>query len=84
MVGATRIDNLDDQFFIVVRRALEKDALQLVSFDKAMLFRLSDFVAEYNFPRYRYDNEFQLKYFKPVHDKLKKQEGFPELIGSHK
>jgi hypothetical protein len=84
LVGATRIDNLDEQFFIVVRRALEKDALQLVSFDKAMVFRLSDFVAEYNFPQYRYDNEFQLKYFKPTHDKLKKQEGFPELIGSHK
>ena len=84
LVGATRIDNLDDQFFIVVRRALEKDALQLVSFDKAMLFRLTDFVSEYDFPQYRYNNdEFQLKYFKPAHDILMKQEGFPELIGSH-
>ena len=84
MVGATRIDNLDDQFFIVVRRALEKDALQLVSFDKAMLFRLSDFVSEYDFPQYRYGNdEFQLKNFKPTHDILMKQEGFPELIGTH-
>ena len=27
--------------------------------------------------------EFQLKYFKPAHDILMKQEGFPELIGSH-
>lgn len=84
LVGATRIDNLDDQFFIVVRRALEKDALQLVSFDKAMLFRLTDFVSEYDFPQYRYNNvEFQLKNFKPAHDILMKQEGFPELIGSH-
>jgi hypothetical protein len=84
LVGVTRIDNLDDQFFIVVRRALEKDALQLVSFDKAMLFRLTDFVSEYDFPQYRYGNdEFQLKHFKPGHDILMKQEGFPELIGTH-
>ena len=82
---AALIDNLDDQFFIVVRRALEKDALQLVSFDRAMLFRLTDFVSEYDFPQYSYNNvEFQLKYFKPAHDILMKQEGFPELIGSHK
>jgi hypothetical protein len=85
LVGATRIDNIDDQFFIVVRRALETDTLQLVSFDKAMLFRLTDFVSEYNFPQYSYNNdEYQLKYFKPVHDLLKKQEGYPELIGSPK
>jgi hypothetical protein len=84
LVGATRIDNLDDQFFIVVRRSLEKDALQLVTFDKSMLFRLTDYVSEYDFPQYRYNNvEFQLKYFKPAHDILMKQEGFPELIGSH-
>ena len=84
LVGATRIDNLDNQFFIVVRRALEKDTLQLVTFDKAMLFRLTDYVSEYNFPQYSYGNDaFQLKYYKPAHDTLKKQEGFPELIDSH-
>ena len=83
LVGATRIDNLDDKLFIVVRRALEKDALQLVSFDKAMQFRVSDFISEYNFPQYRYDNaEFQLKYFKPGQDMLMKQEGFSDLIKS--
>ena len=85
LVGATRIDNLDDKLFIVVRRALEKDALQLVSFDKALLFRLSDFISEYNFPQYSYNNnEFQLKYFKAGQDRLMKQEGFPDLIKSDK
>jgi hypothetical protein len=84
LVGATRIDNLDNKFFIVLRRALETDALQLVSFDKSMLFRLTDFVSEYDFAQYRYNNdEFQLKYFKPAHDVLMRQEGFPELIGTH-
>ncbi|EPE94186.1 hypothetical protein [Rhizobium grahamii] len=84
MVGATRIDNLDDQFFIVVRRALETDALQLVTFDKSMMFRLTDCVSEYDFPQYRYNNdEFQLRYYKPAHDILMKQEGFPELVGTH-
>jgi hypothetical protein len=85
LVGATRIDNLDDKLFIVVRRALEKDALQLVSFDKAMQFRLSDFISEYNFPQYSYNNnEFQLKYLKSGQDMLMKQEGFPDLIKADK
>ncbi|HEY4144318.1 hypothetical protein [Pinirhizobacter sp.] len=84
LVGATRIDNLDDHFFIVVRRALETDDLQLVSIDKAMLFRLTDFVSEYDFPQYKYNNNaFQLKYFRPAHDMLMKQEGFPEFINTH-
>ncbi|MBC8728146.1 hypothetical protein F6X39_07390 [Paraburkholderia sp. UCT2] len=82
MVGATRIDNLDDQFFIVVRRALETDALQLVSFDKSMLFRLTDFVSEYDL-RTDTTTTSQHKYFRPAHDILMKQKGFPELINTH-
>jgi hypothetical protein len=83
LVGAMRIDNLDDKLFVVVRRMLEKDALQLVSFDKSMGFRLSDFVSEYNFPQYSYKGDkFQLQYLKPGQDMLMKQEGYPDLIKS--
>ena len=54
------------------------------AFDKAMLFRLTDFISEYNFPQYSYGNdEFQLKYFKPTHEMLKKQEGLPDRSDSH-
>jgi hypothetical protein len=33
------LDNLDDQSFVLVRRRLEKDALQLVSIGKELSFR---------------------------------------------
>ena len=83
LVGAMRIDNLDDKLFIVVRRQLEKDQLQLVTFNKMMGFRLSDFVSEYNFPQYSYKGDkFQLQYLKPGQDMLMKEEGFPDLIKS--
>lgn len=83
MAGATRIDNLDDKLFIVVRRALERDQLQLVSFDKSMQIRLSDYVSDYTFPQYSYKGkEFQEKYLKPGQDMLMKQEGFPDFIKS--
>ena len=81
LVGAMRIDNLDDKSFIVVRRQLEKDALQLVSISKDLSFRLSDHLSEYAFQEYRFkDNEFQLKYVKPRLDTILKDEGFEDHI----
>jgi len=81
LVGAMRIDNLDDKSFIVVRRQLEKDALQLVSISKGLSFRLSDHLSEYTFQEYRFkDNEFQLKYVKPRLDMILKDEGFEDHI----
>ena len=81
LVGTTRIDNLDEQTFIVVRRRLETDALQLVSIQKELSFRLSDFVSEYAFPQYSFKgNDFQLKYIKPRQDMLLRQEGFADQI----
>jgi hypothetical protein len=81
LVGALRIDNLDEKSLIVVRRQLEKDALQLVTVNKDLSFRLSDFVSEYAFQEYSFKgDEFQLKYIKPRQDVLLKEEGFPEQI----
>ncbi len=75
--GVTRVDNLDDKFLLVVRNDVQHARTQLVTFDKSFLFRLSDFVSEYNFPDYSYaTSEFQTKYIKPVQDTLKKEEGF--------
>ena len=81
LAGAMRLDNLDEKSFIVVRRQLEKDALQLVTIGKELTFRLSDFISEYAFQEYSFKgNAFQLKYIKPRQDMLLKDEGFADHI----
>ena len=81
LVGTMRLDNLDENSFIVVRRQLEKDALQLVTIGKELSFRLSDHLSEYAFPQYSFKGDaFQLKYAKPRLDMLLKQEGFADQI----
>jgi hypothetical protein len=81
LAGVMRVDNLDEKSFIVVRRQLEKDALQLVTVGKELTFRLSDFISEYAFQEYSFKgNEFQLKYIKPRQDMLLKDEGFADHI----
>ena len=81
LVGALRLDNLDDKSFIIVRRRLEKDKLQLVSIGKELSFRLTDHISEYAFPEYSFKgNDFQLQNIKPRQDVLLKDEGFPDLI----
>jgi len=83
LAGALRLDNLDDKSFIVVRRQLEKDALQLVTVSKDLSFRLSDFVSEYAFQEFSFKgNEFQLENIKPRQDLLLKDEGFADEIKS--
>jgi len=81
LAGVLRIDNLDDKSFIVVRRQLENDALQLVTVGKDLSFRLSDFLSEYTFQDYSFKgNEFQLKYIKPRQDVMLKDEGLAAYI----
>ena len=81
LAGAIRIDNLDEQSFIVVRRRLEQDRLQLVAISKELSFRLTDFLSEYAFPSYSFKgDQFQLKYIKQRQDMLLKQEGFADHI----
>jgi len=81
LAGALRVDNLDDESFVVVRRQLEKDQLQLVTISKDLSFRLSDFVSEYAFPEYSFKgNDFQLKNIKPRQDLLLQREGFADHI----
>jgi len=81
LAGVLRIDNLDDNSFIVVRRRLETDALQLVTVGKDLSFRLSDFLSEYTFQDYSFKgNEFQLKYIKPRQDLMLKDEGLAAYI----
>ena len=79
LVGTMRLDNLDEKSFIVVRRQLEKDALQLVTIGKELSFRLTDHISEYAFPQYSFIGDaFQLEYIKPVQDRLLVHEGFAD------
>jgi hypothetical protein len=79
--GALRLDNLDEKSFIVVRRQLEKDALQLVTVSKDLSFRLSDFISEYAFQDFSFKgNAFQLKNIKPRQDMLMRDEGFADQV----
>jgi hypothetical protein len=81
LAGTLRLDNLDEKSFVVVRRRLEKDALQLVSIGKELSFRLTDHVSEYAFSEYSFKGDnFQLQNIKPRQDMLLKDEGFPDLI----
>ena len=65
----------------LVRRQLEKDALQLVTIGKELTFRLSDHISEYTFPQYSFKGDaWQLKYIKPGQDRLLKHEGFADHI----
>src|SRR5262249_24889560 len=81
LVGTLRLDNLDENSFIVLRRRLEKDALQLVTIGKELSFRLTDHVSEYGFPQYSFKrDEFQLKNAKPRVDMMLKHEGFADKI----
>ena len=81
LAGALRLDNLDEKSFIVVRRRLEKDTLQLVTIGKELTFRLTDFVSEYAFPEYSFKGDaFQLKNIKPRQDMLLRHEGFADQI----
>jgi len=81
LAGVLRVDNLDEKSFIVVRRQLEKDALQLVTIGKELSFRLSDHVSEYAFQEYSFKGDaFQLKYVKPRLDMILKDEGFADHI----
>ena len=81
LAGTMRLDNLDEKSFIVVRRRLEKDALQLVTVGKELSFRLTDHISEYAFPQYSFKGDaFQLKYIKPRQDMLLEHEGFADHI----
>jgi hypothetical protein len=81
LAGTLRLDNLDEQSFILVRRHLQKDALQLVTIGKELTFRLSDHISEYNFPQFSFKgNAWQLQNIKPGQDRLLKHEGFADHI----
>ncbi|MEO1435458.1 MAG: hypothetical protein AAFV80_07970 [Bacteroidota bacterium] len=76
------IDNQNQMFLAMLRRNMTSGALDLVSELKGSYFRLSDFIAEYNFPDYEYPAEQEGT--KKYHDMIKPMEGYPELTSENK
>jgi hypothetical protein len=79
LAGVFRIDNQDAARFVAPRRDMATGASELVSIDKGLYLRRSDFIAEYNFPGYSYkaNGPLQTDFLRPLHEKLNREEGFP-------
>lgn len=71
-----RIDNLNPQLLLALRRSDAGGEMQLVSIPKGGYLRLSDFVNEYDFPDYRYPDGDK---FRDFHKYARTIEGYPEL-----
>src|SRR5262247_2658633 len=81
LAGTIRLGNLDENWFILVRRGLEHDTLQLVTIGKELSFRLSDHLSEYAFQQYSAKGDaWQLANIKPRQDMLLEHEGFADHI----
>jgi len=72
-----QIDVQNAQFLAVLRRNIDTGAIDLVSEMTGVYLRLSDFIAEYDFPDYRYPEAQEGT--KKYHDMTKKMEGYPEM-----
>src|SRR5262245_37297061 len=81
LAGTMRLDNLDEKWFILLRRDLEHDTLQLVTIGKELSFRLTDHLSEYAFQQYSaVGDAWQLRNIKPRQDMLLAHEGFADYI----
>ncbi|MQA39354.1 hypothetical protein GEV02_14455 [Rugamonas sp. FT29W] len=74
--AAMRIDNLNPQLLLALRREDAGGNMQLVSIPKGAYLRLSDFVNEYDFPDYQYPDGDK---FRDFHKYARGLEGYPEL-----
>jgi hypothetical protein len=75
MSAALRVDNLNPQLLLALRREDATGQMQLVSILKGAHLRLSDFVNEYDFPDYRYPEGDK---FRDFHKYARGLEGYPE------
>ena len=71
------IDDQNQMFVAMLKRNIETGGVDLISEIKGVFLRLSEFISEYDFPDYRYDEkQAQTKQF---HDMIKPMEGYPDL-----
>jgi hypothetical protein len=76
MSAVMRVDNLNEQQLLALRREDASGQMQLVSVLKGAYLRLSDFVNEYDFSDYRYPEGDRYRDF---HKFARGLEGYPEL-----
>ncbi|WP_229258356.1 hypothetical protein [Duganella rivi] len=76
MSAVMRLDNLNEQQLLALRREDASGQMQLVSVLKGAYLRLSDFVNEYDFSDYRYPEGDRYRDF---HKFARGLEGYPEL-----
>jgi hypothetical protein len=76
MSAALRVDNLNPEQLLALRRDDASGQMQLVSVIKGAYLRLSDFVNEYDFADYRYPEGDKYRGF---HKYARSLEGYPEL-----
>ncbi len=72
------IDNQNQMMVATLKRNLETGGLDMVSELKGAFLRLSEFISEYDFPSYQYDEKQAST--KQFHDMIKPMEGYPELV----
>jgi len=58
--------------------------LQIVTVQKDVKLRISDFISEYDFPTYKFPPGMQTTYIKPIEDGLAKEEGYSTPISYEK
>ena len=75
------IDNQNQMMVAALKRNLETGGLDMVSEIKGVFLRLSEFISEYDFPDYRYDEKQAMT--KQFHDMMKPMEGYPELASEN-
>lgn len=76
MAASMRVDNLNDQLLLALRRDAASGDVQLMSIPKGAYLRLSDFVNEYDFKDYVYPAGDK---FHDFHKYGRTIEGYPEL-----
>ncbi len=76
MSAAMRVDNLNAQLLLALRRSDADGNMQLVSIPKGAYLRLSDFVNEYDFRDYTYPDGDK---FRDFHKYARGLEGYSEL-----
>jgi hypothetical protein len=76
MSAAMRVDNLNPDLLLALRRDDASGQMQLVSMLKGAYLRLSDFVNEYDFADYKYPAGDK---FRDFHKASRALEGYPEL-----
>lgn len=80
MAGVFQAADQDPQFLLTLKRNMDTGAMDLVSYRKGAYMRLSDFISEYNFPDYVYNDDPMSDGTRQFQNMLKADEGYADLV----